>query len=358
MAMKKKVLYIITKATWGGAQRYVYDLATHLPKDSFDVAVAYGEKGKLAADLAAVHMRTIQLPSLGRDVALVSDVKSFLEIRKLLRAEAPDVVHLNSSKAAALGALAARLTGVKKIIFTVHGWPFKEQRNFFSTFVIRFVSWLTAVLSTNTIAVSSADQAIGIRMWGLGKKVHYIPTRIQPPQYLSREAASASLLIKTAAPKVITIGELTPNKGIRYAIEAIALLKKLNVDVEYFIIGDGEEREFLQNYVRDRNVSDRIHFLGFVPEAAKYLRAFDAFVLPSIKEGAPYVLLEARAAGLAIVATDAVDSVAATNTFLVPRANSQLLAEAIQQIVKSRISHEPYNSFPLERMVLDTISLY
>ena len=51
----KKILFVITKATWGGAQRYVFDLATHLPPEQFEVMVAYGEKGKLAADLEAAH---------------------------------------------------------------------------------------------------------------------------------------------------------------------------------------------------------------------------------------------------------------------------------------------------------------
>src|ERR1700734_3367295 len=125
---RTKVLFLITKGTWGGAQRYVFDLATNIPRGRFEAVVAYGQKGKLAEDLTNAGVRTLQLPSLGRDVAVVSDIKSFFEILKLLRKERPDVLHLNSSKAAALGAPAARIAGVKKIIFTVHGWPFRENR--------------------------------------------------------------------------------------------------------------------------------------------------------------------------------------------------------------------------------------
>src|SRR5271170_6521365 len=69
----KKVLFLITKATWGGAQRYVYDLATNLPKEQFEVVVAYGQPGKLSEDLTTAGIRTIPIPALSRDVAIASD---------------------------------------------------------------------------------------------------------------------------------------------------------------------------------------------------------------------------------------------------------------------------------------------
>src|SRR5882672_751404 len=97
---RSKILYIITKATWGGAQRYVFDLATHLPKDRFEPIVAYGEKGGLAEMLQKEGVQTHPLPALGRDVALLSDIQSFFQIFRYIRETRPDVVHLNSSKAA------------------------------------------------------------------------------------------------------------------------------------------------------------------------------------------------------------------------------------------------------------------
>ncbi len=127
------------------------------------------------------------VPSLGRDVALFSDIASFFQLVKLLRAERPDVLHVNSSKAAALGALAGRIVGVPRIIFTVHGWPFKEDRNFFARGIIYFISWFTAVLSHATIVVSKRDEEIGKRMWFVSQKIHYVPLGIDPPVFLSRQ---------------------------------------------------------------------------------------------------------------------------------------------------------------------------
>ncbi|MEK7156467.1 MAG: glycosyltransferase, partial [Patescibacteria group bacterium] len=305
---RTKVLFLITKATWGGAQRYVYDLATHLPEQEFEPVMAFGQSGKLAKMLSATNIKTHALPSLGRDVAVISDIKSFFEIWRCIRSERPDVVHLNSSKAAALGAIAARLAGVQRIIFTVHGWPFNEKRGEFARVTIFLVSWLTAFLSHVVVVVSKSDEVQGRRMRWIAEKIRYIPIGIEPAAYLSPDEARAALRLESGtAPRIVTIAELTPNKGLRHGIEAISILKSENVDVEYFIVGAGEQRAELEDFAAEMEVEDRVHFLGFIEDAARYLRAFDIFLLPSIKEGMPYVLPEAAAAGLPIITTTVVN---------------------------------------------------
>src|SRR3989344_2148103 len=115
---KKKVLFIITKGNFGGAQRYVFDLATNLPKEKFEVVVACGEGNLLVERLGAEKIRAVKMSSSQRDINIIKDSKTFFEILRLIREEKPDVLHVNSSKAGGLGALAGRLTGIHKIIFT------------------------------------------------------------------------------------------------------------------------------------------------------------------------------------------------------------------------------------------------
>src|SRR3989338_7813734 len=95
---KKKILFVITKSNWGGAQRYVFDLATHLPKEEFEVVVALGGMGLLAQKLQAEGTMIYHSEWLGRDISVGKDIKSFLELYRLFKKERPDVVHLNSSK--------------------------------------------------------------------------------------------------------------------------------------------------------------------------------------------------------------------------------------------------------------------
>src|SRR3989344_2478525 len=364
-ASREKILFLITKATWGGAQRYVYDLATHLSNETYEPIAAFGEPGKLAKMLSEAKVKTYELPSLGRDVAIISDVRSFLEILRTIRKTRPDVIHLNSSKAAALGALAARMLGVPQIIFTVHGWPFNEKRGEFARVAIYFVSWLTAFLSHEVILISKSDEARGRQMRWVENKMRYIPIGIEPPQFIARDKARAALGIEDPEVlRIVTIAELTPNKGLRYGIEAISILKAENVGVEYFIVGAGEQRTELEDFAAEMEVEDQVHFLGFVEDAARYLRAFDIFLLPSIKEGMPYVLLEAAAAGLPIVTTTVVNPAfveSSSRIRAVPPADPEPPAEGLLQTMGAKSGQEPSSSqshFTLAEMVEKTIALY
>ncbi len=96
MPSKTKILYVITKSSWGGAQRYVFDMASHLPTDRFEVAVAAGGDGPLFERLKQCEVRTIKLESVVRDIGILRDVRACGELIRLFRRERPDIVHLNS----------------------------------------------------------------------------------------------------------------------------------------------------------------------------------------------------------------------------------------------------------------------
>ncbi|OGG61630.1 hypothetical protein A3C21_01670 [Candidatus Kaiserbacteria bacterium RIFCSPHIGHO2_02_FULL_59_21] len=292
---KKKILYLITKATHGGAQKYVYDLAVNLPKAEFEPIVAYGTEGRLADDLHRANIATKRLPSLGRDIAIISDIKSFFEIYGTIRTIQPDIVHLNSSKASALGALAARLAGVPKIIFTVHGWPFGEKRNIPAKILIWKISWLTALLSHAVICVSDYDLNLAQRMPFVGRKATRIYNGIGPMQFGSGDIVRSAF---PAGAKITgTVGELIKNKN------QIALLEQAKSDPGMYvaIVGEGEDRPMLEQKIREYGLRERVKLFGYVP-ASDALKGFDRFALPSLKEGLPTALIEARLAGLPVIA--------------------------------------------------------
>ncbi len=362
---------MITKATWGGAQRYVYDLATHLPKDTFEVIVAYGESGRMQKMLTDCGIETRHVSALGRDVAFVSDIVSFFQLLFCVWKVRPDIVHLNSSKAAALGAPAARIMRVPRIVFTVHGWPFNEDRGAIARSLIYAISWLTSLMSHHSIVVSKSDEVQGQRMWKVGKKITYIPIGIELPLFFSRLEASRLLADVLPAlknnpdiPTIITIAELTQNKGLRYGIKAVASLMERGVRCLYIIIGDGEERSHLKSLARKCGVEDRVLFTGFIRDAAQYLKAADIFLLPSIKEGMPYVLLEAGAAGLPMVITKAVNPEIGEryeHARVVTEADSEALAEALIETMREHKEKElftPKNHFLLSDMLERTAEMY
>lgn len=317
---KKKILYVITKSNWGGAQRYVFDLATNLNPDTVDVAVALGGAGELKKRLEAQAIRCISLQKLERDINFFKEISLFFTLLSLYRHERPDIIHLNSSKIGGMGSLTGRLHNLissrpAKIIFTAHGWAFEESRNTLAKTGIWALSWITVVCSHATIGVSQHHKRA--QMPFVSHKIITIHNGIASSPYMSKECARNKIVemlpdLSTHArafllnPKTYwigTIGELHPNKGFPYALYAINMLSVKIPNIAYVIIGDGEQREDILRYIKDESLHRRVFLARYVQNAAQYMPAFDIFLLASLKEGFPYVLLEGAHARVPIIAT-------------------------------------------------------
>ncbi len=363
---KKRIFYVITKATWGGAQRYVYELARAAHTQNNDVTLVYGDEGELAHLLTSLGIRTIRIPELTRDVS-ASDQAAYKALRDLFAKEKPEVVHLNSSKAGGLGALAARHAGVPRIIFTAHGWAFNEARPWWQRWPIRILSRRIVRLSHLTICVSDAVRR-DIQTAGIRAKLVVVKNGIEPELQLPREEARKALAPQITAPYWIgMLSELHPTKRIEDAILAM----KNVPDAHLFVLGEGELRKTLESLITKNNLSDRVHLLGFVANAPRYLRAFDLFLHTSRSEALSLAILEAGAAGLPIVATrvggipevieDGVSgllvpsySPAKVATAISDLQNNPQRAFALGEAAKEKVLRE----FSLEHMIQKTLALY
>jgi glycosyltransferase involved in cell wall biosynthesis len=373
---KTKVLFVITKSNFGGAQKYVFDLATSLPQDSFEAVVALGGNGLLAEKLHQTGIRTIPISSLTRDVNPSGDTKTFSTLLDIFKAEKPDVVHLNSSKIGIMGGLAARLAGIPKIIFTAHGWAFNENRSWISRFIIKILSWVTVLISHKTIAVSDAI-ARDMHWVGAPRKMTVIKNGIQPIDFVPKKDARDFL--NTLSPINIpqdafvfgSTAELHPSKGLAYAINAFAHVLKENPNIYYVIFGEGQERKNLTELIQKKELMKRVILLGFVDGAPKYLKALDCFVLPSTTEALGLAILEAGLAELPVIATNTggiPEIVEDQKTgLLVPSKNTEALSLAFFQILESTTTQAGLGStleekvlklFSFEKTLSTTISLY
>ncbi len=316
-----KVLILITKSNWGGAQRYVYDLATHLNPQSFDVEVYTGSPGPLVDRLKEAGIKAEGTLAVGRDVSLREDIKAFFDLMRLLKNKKPDVLHVNSSKIGGLGALAGRLMKVPHIVFTSHGWAFNEDRTFFLKTLIRISYWIIFWLSHETIAVSDATKS-QVENWPLIGKITTVHNGIESSSVFSKINARhelskmhptfAQALSSAPARSLIvvgSIGELHPIKGFDYALEGISLLiqkyknQGIPKKIVYAIIGDGEKKAHIENRIKELNLGDSVFMFGHVKDAYHYMKAFDIFLVPSLSEGLPYIVLEAGLASLPTIAT-------------------------------------------------------
>ncbi len=373
MPDKKKILFLITKGNFGGAQRYVYDLATSLPKDKFEVTVACGQGGLLIERLkeARPHdavgqakIRTIEIESLDRDIKTFKDFTVFKNLIKIIKQEKPDIIHLNSSKIGGLGSLAGRICKVPKIIFTGHGWAFNENRNFLQKNLILFLHWLTILLCNTTIAVSEKAKKDIDWLPFIKEKIKVVYNGIGKFDLAPREASDKT--------RIFSISELHKNKGIDVALKAISLLpKEIREKIIYAVAGDGEERAGLEKMAKELQIENLVRFLGFVPDAKKLLSDCDIFLLPSRTEAFPYAILEAGMAGSPIIATS-VGGIPEIihdmqNGILIHPQNPKEIAEAILYLLShpekqkefgNEIKKTVTNFFSLNTMLEETTRLY
>ena len=316
MQNRKKILYIITKSIWGGAQRYVYDLATNISKDTFDVAVAAGGRGILFEKLARKGVRTICIPHSWRDVQTFNEARVFFELIKICFTEKPDVVHLNSSKMGVLGSCAVCLYNIFRAcaraprastVFTAHGWGFEEPRPQWQKTIIHAASRFSALLQKKIIVINSSDFSAA-KKFIPEKKLILIRNGIMPlPRYEKHEAQKK--LFPDLQKNTVIIGaiaELTKNKGLSFLIEAMHIVRQRfpHYALALSIIGEGEERASLDEKIKTLGLALCVRLHGFIPDAQNLVRAFDILALSSVKEGLPYTIMDAMEAGVPVVATE------------------------------------------------------
>lgn len=308
----KTILYIITKSNWGGAGRYVYDLALEARRQGYTPVVACGGAGLLAERLEKQQVLTRQIRSLERDPRPLKDLRAFFEIRRIIRETMPAIVHVNSAKAGGIGALAARLCGIPCIVCTVHGLPQREDRQWIAKKIIAFLVWLTALLSHHVIAVAHSDAEILRRQPYLRKKIRHIKNGIDDThkdrntarEIIRSHVSDANTQKLLTHPLWIgTIAELTHNKGHRYALEAFTEVCRLYPNVAYIIVGDGELASEHKMFTELHDLADHVFFTGFIPDAGALCAAFDIYLATSVKEGLPYSIIEAMYSGIPIIAS-------------------------------------------------------
>lgn len=253
---------------------------------------------ELAEGGASIH----EIPMV-REVSALKDRSHTLAITDLIRDVGPDLVHTHSSKGGALGRRAARDAGCKAIVHTPHTYSFLFGEMFgpFKRWAFRTLERRLSRLAHRVVAVSE-DEAATMRASGVvsSEKVRVVTNGIDPEPYKSA-VASAPEGASEGLVRVLVCGLLNVAKGQDLAVSALA--HPGCAEVELWIAGDGEERGELEHLAATKGVLDRVRFLGHCDDVPGLMKAADLLLLPSRWEGMPYVVLEAAAAGLPVVAT-------------------------------------------------------
>lgn len=344
---KKRVLFIITQSEMGGAQQFLIRLLRQLDSASYDIRVAMGRDGdgSLIEMLRPLGIISPVIPALRRNFHPLSDIRALFESRNLIRNFDPDTIFLLSSKAGFIGSWAARLLRSRAhVIYRIGGWTFNDpwptwKKNLWIFLERLSAPWKDIIILNNAHDMAQAKH-LGIQPRG---GIHLIYNGIDPYklQLLPKDEARQDLLAGTPfaqdhKKKLIgTIANFYPTKGLEYLIQAATELK--DPEAVIVIIGDGAERSALEEGISRHGLTNRVILAGHRTEAARYLSAFEMFVLPSVKEGFPWAILEAMAAKLPVIATrvGAVPEIIEDGIqgYIVPPGDAAKLAEKIDVLL-------------------------
>ena len=363
----KKILFLVTQSEMGGAQRYIYEVARLLDKNRCEAVVAAGEgDGELFRKLETIGISSRQLKQMKRTPWPWQMTKAIWEIRDLLKKEKPDVLFLCSTTAGLLGSIASffyrNLVSKNEtkfqVIYRIGGWAFRDPRPFWKNWLVLLAEKLTAPLKDLVIVNSEIDRKLALRYKIVPERKLvkiYNGIDVNSLNFFSREEAQKRLnLFYPDNGKIIgTVANFYKTKGLEYLIKAA-----IQINAQFVIIGDGRLRLKLEKLIKKYKLENKIFLVGRIPDAYKYLKAFDVFVLPSLKEGFPWIILEAVAAQIPVVATKvgALPEILSEESLVEPK-NTEALVKKISWMLEHPASSQLKPEFTLAKMVSETEKL-
>ena len=323
------ILHLCAPAEVGGLERVVQGLSSESVTQGHRVTVAAvlqpgADASGFLEPLRQAGVDTVRIEVRGRGY-----LREMRAVGRLLDSLRPDILHTHGYRVDLLHGSGARRRGIATVS-TLHGSSrMGGLSHLFEWFQERALRRFDGVIAVSQPLMEELQER-GVRQ----ERLHLVPNAWTPPSHpLSRETARAELGVDGGSPVLGWIGRLIPIKGCDVFVDALSQI--IDEDWSAVIIGDGPELEGLRSRVRGSGIAHRVRFTGSVPEAARFLSAFDLFVLSSRSEGTPMVLLEAMGAGVPVVATrvggvphvlrDGVDG------WLLPPEDPQELARSLEE---------------------------
>jgi glycosyltransferase involved in cell wall biosynthesis len=334
-----RILHISTRLILGGSQENTVlscEGQARRPPNGHDVHLAfgpiYGPEGSLLDRVERFRtddgrgIITHTVPHLVREVSPLADRKCLSELRALIRAVKPDIVHTHSSKAGVLGRFAAWAEGGKTnrigVVHTIHGPPFmpvegSTMRRAKITLTNAMYQMAEELAATRCHAIVSVADAMTaeFRRRGIGRDAQFITIRsgMEIQKFLraapgeSRADIRAALGIAPDRFVIGTVARLAEHKGHDDILDALGADLLANPSWVLLWVGDGWWRTRLEARIGAMGLTDRVVRTGLVPpdRIPGLMRAMDVLVHPSAREGLPRTVPQALLSGAAVVAYDA-----------------------------------------------------
>jgi glycosyltransferase involved in cell wall biosynthesis len=299
---KLRVCQICSGDLWAGKESVCAILVRGLVEmDDIEVTGIVFNEGRLARELreAGIRVDVVDETRLGTPAML-------RRVKEIFRETRPDVVHAHAYKEHFLGAFAVRSCGAC-VIRTFHGMP--EPRPFWAWvrgWICHQVQRFVTRRMTDTVVVVSKDMERQLQGRTGRAKLAQIYNGIELdrlPKQFDRPGLLRELGLAEDVRLVGAVGRLVPVKGLNYLLNAAAIVALEHPEMHFLIVGDGPSRGKLERQARELGIEDHVHFLGHRDDATNIIGCLDVLAMPSLHEGIPMTLLEARAMGVGVVAS-------------------------------------------------------
>lgn len=324
-------LQLLSTSAFHGAETMAAELVRQLSRAGHECYVAvFDNAGRGNREILAATRQyaagTAVLPCRWQ-----YDPRTVAAIGAYVRGCGISIVHSHKYKST-FHALRARHLAPFKLVATYHNWLTDTwQLKLYASIDKRLSRWCDA-----NVAVSSTVAAT-LRAHAPANRVHYIPNGIDPGRFTSVEHRRDARRRLGLADRFTVgfVGRLDRLKGLRFLLAAIAEVSSGPLQV--LIVGDGEDRNALEDQAHALGVADRVLFVGQQTDTPRCYCAMDLFVLPSLVEAFPMVLLEAMSCGLPTIATDVGDVHQIVQDgitgWIVPPGSSEALRNALERAV-------------------------
>ena len=325
-----KILYVIDSMTKDGAESQLLKTLIQLPSNRYEVSVVLSRaEGERAAELASIPCveEVITLAAADRRRHLLE--KAFA-LAGIVKATKPDIVHSWLWYSNFLCGLSRKFGFWQRIPFVA------SQRGNYHARYSKFRLWLTEKLIYNTadILLTNAEpiQRYLCQRYP-DKKIYSIPNLLELPTKVWQQPHRSD----TEEKLIVSVGRFAPEKGHRYLIAALNLLKHQDITWRCTFLGEGELEAELRSLVEEYGLSSQVVFPGFCEDVFSVLLTADVFVLPSLHESSPNALIEAMAVGMPCVASDVggiVDLIEdGKNGLRIPPEDPEALASALHRVL-------------------------
>lgn len=285
---KPKTIQVITRPTGGGAEILVRELGNRVSDHGFDSEVIYFNTDSSGAQHFSPNENETVLGVSNRSLKAIWMLRA--EFQKRVDKSEKVIVHAHLTWAFFYVALASIGLDIK-LIYTEHSTTNKRRKIPFFQYIERFFYGRYAkIICISEGTKDSLDAWIG---QNLSANTQVVQNGSRIYEYKNRESHDGIL-------KFVSVGSLTYKKGFETAIKALAMLE--DKQWTYKIIGEGPEREKLQNLINELGLGKNIELVGWSEEIEKHLHDADIQLIPSLWEGFGLVAVEGMSTGLPIVA--------------------------------------------------------